>query len=106
MRRKSRLRPTRCRSRVRTVGARCPEATIPSATNAFCSVRDPRIGSRDSPAYSPCSGGKADEQADSKIVYREDVVYGRVHGAGLLADIAYPESKEPLPAIISVHGGR
>jgi alpha-L-fucosidase 2 len=50
--------------------------------------------------------GKADEQASSAIVHREDVVYGRVHGAGLLADIAYPESPEPLPAIISVHGGR
>ena len=42
----------------------------------------------------------------AKIVYREDVVYGRVHGAGLLADVAYPESKTPLPAILSVHGGR
>lgn len=50
--------------------------------------------------------GKADEKAAAKIVVREDVVYGRVHGAGLLADIAYPESKEPLPAIVSVHGGR
>lgn len=49
---------------------------------------------------------KAGGQSDLKIVHREDVVYGRVHGAGLLADIAYPESKEPLPAIISVHGGR
>jgi acetyl esterase/lipase len=29
-----------------------------------------------------------------------------VHGAGLLADIAHPDSKQPLPAIISVHGGR
>jgi acetyl esterase/lipase len=29
-----------------------------------------------------------------------------VHGAGLLADIAYPESSEPLPAVLSVHGGR
>ena len=45
-------------------------------------------------------------KSNAKIVSREDVVYGRVHGAGLLADIAYPESKEPLPAIISVHGGR
>lgn len=44
--------------------------------------------------------------ADKKIVSKEDVVYGRIHGAGLLADIAYPESKEKLPAIISVHGGR
>ena len=43
---------------------------------------------------------------EMKIVYREDVVYGRVHGAGLLADVAFPESEEPLPAILSVHGGR
>ncbi len=50
--------------------------------------------------------GKSDEKAATKIISREDVVYGRVTGAGLLADIAYPESKEPLPAIISVHGGR
>jgi acetyl esterase/lipase len=50
--------------------------------------------------------GRTDEQASPKIVSREDVVYGRVHGAGLLADIAYPESTEPLPAIVSVHGGR
>ena len=41
-----------------------------------------------------------------KIVYREDIVYGRVHGAGLLADIAYPEPADPLPVILSVHGGR
>jgi alpha-L-fucosidase 2 len=45
-------------------------------------------------------------QSPAKIVSREDVVYGRVHGAGLLADIAYPETTEPLTAIISVHGGR
>src|SRR6185369_16616571 len=44
--------------------------------------------------------------ADDKIVFVEDLVYGRVHGAGLLADVAYPESKQPLPAILSVHGGR
>lgn len=47
------------------------------------------------------------EKADAaKIVHLDDLVYGRVHGAGLLADVAYPESKEKLPAIISVHGGR
>jgi acetyl esterase len=40
------------------------------------------------------------------IVHVDDLVYGQVHGAGLLADIAYPEGKEKLPAIISVHGGR
>jgi acetyl esterase/lipase len=53
----------------------------------------------------PEAAGTA-EQAPAKIVYLEDVAYGRLNGAGLLADIAYPESKEPLPAIISVHGGR
>ena len=41
-----------------------------------------------------------------KIVYRENVVYGQVHGAGLLADIAFAQSADPLPAILSVHGGR
>jgi acetyl esterase/lipase len=31
---------------------------------------------------------------------------GRLQGAGLLADIAWPESKSKRPALISVHGGR
>lgn len=48
----------------------------------------------------------AQAAAAPKITRIDDVVYGQVHGAGLLADIAYPESKEKLPAIISVHGGR
>ena len=43
---------------------------------------------------------------EAAIEFREDVVYGRVHGAGLLADVAWPKSDEKLPAIISVHGGR
>ncbi len=50
------------------------------------------------------SGGE--KGAGANIIYAEDVVYGRAWGAGLLADIAYPESKEPHPAILSVHGGR
>ena len=41
-----------------------------------------------------------------KINVQEDVVYGRVQGAGLLADIAYPEGNGPYPVILSVHGGR
>jgi acetyl esterase/lipase len=49
---------------------------------------------------------KAAEKAAEKVVFVEDLVYGRVHGAGLLADVAYPETKGPFPAIISVHGGR
>jgi len=42
----------------------------------------------------------------ASVVVKKDVVYGNVHGAGLLADIAYPEGKGPLPVILSVHGGR
>ena len=54
------------------------------------------------------SAQKADTASGepSKIVHQENVVYGQVHGAGLLADVSYPESKTKLPAIISVHGGR
>ena len=44
--------------------------------------------------------------SDSKIIYKENVAYGHVHGAGLLADIAYPKTDKKLPAIVSVHGGR
>jgi acetyl esterase/lipase len=42
----------------------------------------------------------------AKVVVKRDVVYGNVHGAGLLADLAYPEGKGPFPVILSVHGGR
>ncbi len=42
----------------------------------------------------------------AKVIIKNDVVYGKVHGAGLLADIAYPEGKGPFPVILSVHGGR
>ncbi len=55
----------------------------------------------------------AEETVAADAVYQEDLVYGRAWGAGLLADVAYPkandagpESKQRLPAIISVHGGR
>jgi alpha-L-fucosidase 2 len=57
-------------------------------------------------AFAAAPEAQAEQPQESGIVYREDVVYGRVHGAGLLADVAWPESKEKLPAIISVHGGR
>ncbi|MDP6448101.1 MAG: prolyl oligopeptidase family serine peptidase [Pirellulaceae bacterium] len=50
------------------------------------------------------SGGSL--RAADEITYQEDVVYGRVHGAALVADVAFPKSDKKLPAIISVHGGR
>jgi predicted amidohydrolase YtcJ/pimeloyl-ACP methyl ester carboxylesterase len=40
------------------------------------------------------------------VTTKQDVIYGRVEGSALLADIAYPSSGDRLPAIISVHGGR
>lgn len=48
----------------------------------------------------------AGQDATADVTFKEDLVYGRVFGAGLLADVAYPKSDKPLPAIISVHGGR
>ena len=51
-------------------------------------------------------GAEVGQESDLKIVYKEDLVYGRVHGAGLLADVAYPVVDRPLTAIISVNGGR
>src|SRR5262245_48919490 len=44
--------------------------------------------------------------APPEVVVKKDVVYGNVHGAGLLADIAYPQGEGPFPVILSVHGGR
>lgn len=58
-----------------------------------------------------CSGNTFAEDADktappTTIIEKPDSIYGRVHGAALLADVAYPKSDKPLPALISVHGGR
>ena len=41
-----------------------------------------------------------------QIVVEQDVVYGRTAGSALVADIAYPVSEAPVPAMIYVHGGR
>jgi predicted amidohydrolase YtcJ/pimeloyl-ACP methyl ester carboxylesterase len=40
------------------------------------------------------------------VTTKQDLIYGRVEGSALLADIAYPATGDKLPAIISVHGGR
>lgn len=50
--------------------------------------------------------GSLAQAQPAKVLVKKDVVYGSVHGAGLLADIAYPEGKGPFPVILSVHGGR
>lgn len=41
-----------------------------------------------------------------KIIQEDNVVYGSVLGAALIADIAYPGGNINLPVIISIHGGR
>lgn len=45
-------------------------------------------------------------QASAPIVTRTDVIYGRVEGSALLANLAYPDGPGSRAAIISVHGGR
>jgi acetyl esterase/lipase len=40
------------------------------------------------------------------ITVIENVVYGSVQGAGLVADIALPAGRAARPAVISIHGGR
>lgn len=57
-------------------------------------------------APSTSRAGEDKEKHNPKVVVKHDVVYGNVHGAGLVADIAYPDGKGPFPAILSVHGGR
>ncbi len=57
-------------------------------------------------AASSVSAEAANGEKGAKIIVHEDVVYGRVQGAGLLCDVAYPEGKGPFPVILSVHGGR
>lgn len=45
-------------------------------------------------------------QVSAPIVTKTDVVFGRVEGSALLANLAYPDGPGPRPAILSVHGGR
>src|SRR5262245_45508807 len=59
---------------------------------------------QDKPGPQPLQALAGDKEL--KIIVHEDVVYGRVQGAGLLADIAYPEGSGPFPVLLSVHGGR
>jgi acetyl esterase/lipase len=51
-------------------------------------------------------GAVAARQASAPVVTRTDVIYGRVEGAALLANLAYPDGPGVRPAIVSVHGGR
>ena len=45
-------------------------------------------------------------QPSAPVVTKTDVIYARVEGAALLANIAYPDGPALKPAILSVHGGR
>jgi acetyl esterase/lipase len=48
----------------------------------------------------------ATAQPSAPVVTKTDIIYGRVEGAALLANIAYPDGPSLKPAILSVHGGR
>ena len=48
----------------------------------------------------------AHAQPSAPVVTKTDVIYGRVEGSALLANIAYPDGPALKPAILSVHGGR
>ncbi len=48
----------------------------------------------------------ATAQPSAPVVTKTDVIYGRVEGSALLANIAYPDGPALKPAVISVHGGR
>ncbi len=50
--------------------------------------------------------GVSQAQPSAPIVVKTDVVYGRVEGSALLANLAYPDGPTLKPAILSVHGGR
>ncbi len=53
-----------------------------------------------------CVSPVAFGQGTVPVTSKQDVIYGRVEGSALLADIAYPQRGDRLPAIVSVHGGR
>jgi acetyl esterase/lipase len=50
--------------------------------------------------------GALSAQPSAPVVTKTDVIYGRVEGSALLANLAYPDGPSLKPAIISVHGGR
>jgi dipeptidyl aminopeptidase/acylaminoacyl peptidase len=54
----------------------------------------------------PSAADAGAAQPSAPVVTRTDVIYGRVEGSALLANLAYPEGPGPKPAILSVHGGR
>jgi alpha-L-fucosidase 2 len=49
---------------------------------------------------------RAAESKEPSLTYKENVKYGQADEHPLVADLAWPKSDRPLPAIISVHGGR
>lgn len=57
-------------------------------------------------AYGAWSWDATLAYSEDTVTVQEDVLYGRVLGAGLLADIGVPPGDGPFPAILSVHGGR
>lgn len=57
-------------------------------------------------AASPAGAQSTSSTASSRVMTERDLLYGRVEGSALLADIAYPDGPGPHPALVYVHGGR
>jgi acetyl esterase/lipase len=74
----------------------------PLTRRNFLGVAATAVGS----ALLPVSEGIAQAQVSAPVVTRTDVIYGRVEGSALLANLAFPDGPGLRPAIISVHGGR
>ena len=93
------------RSVRRTLGNRCSDLDISSCAFAFL-LLFPVTSSTSWAADAPATTSAA-APVSPDIVSQQDIVYGQVLGAALLADIAYPKApKGKSPAILSVHGGR
>lgn len=54
----------------------------------------------------PVTPSAAAQARGPVVVRKTDVIYGRVQGSALLADLAYLETPTPKPAVVMVFGGR
>jgi acetyl esterase/lipase len=53
-----------------------------------------------------CLPAAAASAQQGAVVVEEDVIYCRIDGAALLADIGYPSAGQARPAMLYIHGGR
>jgi acetyl esterase/lipase len=77
---------------------------IKGALLAALTVCASSVSSAQAPGQAPSEN---QPQVRSRVIVRQtDVIYGRVQGSALLADLAYAEGEQFKPAILYVFGGR